>query len=115
MRRPSRRRMLDGRAELTGYGGLMVAADAEVGGELDSSHELLEAIRLEETSLLEFREVRFSGSRVVGPAPDELADELAAFANSRGGVLVLGVEDKSRDIVGILLDRLDEVAGYVNQ
>ena len=93
----------------------MVAADAEVGGELDSSHELLKAIRLEETSFLEFREVRFSGSRVVGPALDELADEIAAFANSRGGVLVLGVDDKSRDIVGIPLDRLDEVAGYVKE
>ncbi len=93
----------------------MVSADAEVGGERDSSHELLKATRLEETSFLEFREVRFSGSRVVVPAPDELADELAAFANSRGGVLVLGVEDKSRDIVGIPLDRLDEVAGYVKE
>ncbi len=93
----------------------MVTADTEVGGKLDSSHELLEAIRLEETSFLEFREVRFSGSRVVEPASDELADELAAFANSRGGVLVLGVEHKSRDIVGIPLDRLDEVAGYVKE
>lgn len=81
----------------------------------DSSNELLGAIRLGETSFLELKEVRFSGRRVTGPSRDDLADEIAAFANSRGGVLVLGVEDKSRDIVGVPLDRLDAVVDFVKE
>ncbi len=82
---------------------------------LDSSHELLEAIRLGETSFLELKEARFSERKVTGPSRDDLADELAAFANSQGGVIVLGVEDKSRDIVGIPHDRLDAVVDYVKE
>ena len=35
----------------------------------------------------------FAGEKVKGPRRDEVADELAAFANARGGVLVLGVDD----------------------
>lgn len=81
----------------------------------DSSHELLDAIRLGESSFLELKEVRFSGRRVTGPSRNDLADEIATFANSRGGVLVLGVDDKSRDIVGIPLDRLDAVADFVKE
>lgn len=81
----------------------------------DSRHELLEAIRLGETSFLELKEVRFSGRRVTGPSRNDLADELAAFANSQGGVLVLGVEDKSRDIIGIPHERLDVVVDFVKE
>ena len=82
---------------------------------LDSRHELLEAIRLGETSFLELKEVRFSGHKVTGPSRNDLADELAAFANSQGGVLVLGVEDRSRDIIGIPHDRLDIVVDFVKE
>ncbi|WP_419946068.1 ATP-binding protein [Candidatus Poriferisodalis sp.] len=81
----------------------------------DSRHELSEAIRLGETSLLELKEVRFTGDRIAGPSRDDLADEITAFANSRGGVVVLGVEDKSRDIVGIPADRLDAVVNFVKE
>lgn len=81
----------------------------------DSSKELLDGIRLGETTFLELKEVRFAGSRVSGPSRDHLADEIAAFANSRGGVLVLGVEDKSRDIIGIPRDRLDSVVNLVKE
>ena len=81
----------------------------------DSRKELLDAIRLGETSFLELKEVRFSGAKIVGPARDDLADEIAAFANRRGGVVVLGVEDKSRDLVGIPRDRLDSVVDFVKE
>ncbi len=81
----------------------------------DSREDLLEAIRLGESSSLELKEARFSGRRVVGPSRDDLADEIAAFANSRGGVLVLGVEDRSRDIIGIPQDRLDAVVDFVKE
>jgi predicted HTH transcriptional regulator len=80
---------------------------------LDSPRELLDKIRLGEDSFLELKEVRFAGESVVGPHRDSLADELAAFANGRGGVCVLGVEDASKDILGIPVDRLDKVETFV--
>ncbi len=79
---------------------------------LDSAEQLLEKIRLGEDSFVECKEVVFAGSKIKGPGRDELADELAAFANARGGVLVLGVDDKTRDVVGIPAGRLDDVERY---
>ncbi len=81
----------------------------------DSRRELLDKIRLGEDSFLEYKEVRFAGGRVSEPRRDSLADELAAFANSRGGVLILGVEDRTREILGIPLDRLDAVERFVHE
>ena len=81
----------------------------------DSKKELLDKIRLGESSFLEVKEVRFSGVRISGPHRDSLANGLAAFANSRGGVFVLGVEDSPREIVGIPLNRLDAVADLVRE
>ena len=52
-----------------------------------------EQVRLGEDSDLELKEVGFLGQRISAPHRDSLADELAAFANSRGGRLVLGVSD----------------------
>ena len=77
--------------------------------------ELLEKIRLGEDNFLEFKEVRFAGGKIRGPGQDDLADELAAFANSRGGVLLLGVHDKTREVVGIPVDRLDAAEALIRQ
>ena len=77
--------------------------------------ELLEKIRLGEDSFLELKEVRFAGGRIRGPKQDEVADELAAFANSRGGVLLLGVHDRTREVLGIPVERLDAVEDLVRQ
>ena len=82
---------------------------------LDAPDQLLRKIRLGEDSFLECKEMVFAGSKIRGPARNDLADELAAFANSHGGILVLGVEDKSREIVGIPLDRLDAAVRYVSE
>ena len=73
----------------------------------DSDKELLDKIRLGEDALMELKETRFKGDRLAGPSRDALADKLASFANSRGGVLVLGVRDAPREIVGLPLERLD--------
>lgn len=81
----------------------------------DGKKELLDKIRLGESTFLEFKEVRFSGNRVVGPHRDSLADSLAAFANSRGGVFVFGIEDATREIMGIPAGRLDLVAKLVRE
>ena len=81
----------------------------------DSKSELLEKIRLGESTFLEYKEVRFRGSRVSGPSRDDLADEFAAFANSRGGVFVFGVDDDTHEVIGIPVDRLDAVVDFVRE
>ena len=79
----------------------------------DTPEELLEKIRLGEDTSLELKAVRFKGHRVAEPKRDDLADEIGAIANTHDGVLVLGVDDKTRDIEGIPLDRLEAVERYV--
>ena len=79
----------------------------------NTPEELLNKIHLGEDTSLEFKEVRFKGSRISEPKRDDLADELAAIANTHDGVLVLGVDDKTRDITGIPLERLEAVERYV--
>ncbi|MCL2824151.1 MAG: putative DNA binding domain-containing protein [Polyangiaceae bacterium] len=82
---------------------------------LATRSELLEKIGLGEFSFLELKEVRFAGGKVRGPTQDGLADELAAFANSAGGVLLLGVEDSNREVLGIPVGRLDAVETVVRE
>ncbi len=81
----------------------------------DSKQELLDKIRLGEDSVLELKTVTFKGQKVDGPGRSELADELAALANSNGGVLVLGVDDVTREVLGIPLDRLDTIEALVRE
>ena len=76
---------------------------------------LLDRIRLGESSHLELKAVHFAGTKLKGPGRNTLADELGAFANADGGVLVLGVDDKSRGIVGIPEDRVPDVVTLVRQ
>lgn len=82
---------------------------------LATRSELLEKIRLGEDSFLELKEVRFAGGNLRGPTQDVLADELAGLANSAGGVLLLGVEDTNRQVLGIPIERLDAVEQVVRQ
>ena len=77
--------------------------------------KLLREIRLGEDSFLELKEVVFVGDKIRGPARHAVADEMAAFANSRGGVLILGVHDRSREIVGIPKEHLDSVVTHVRE
>ncbi len=79
----------------------------------DTPEELLKKIRLGEDSSLELKSVRFKGHRVAEPKRADLADEIGAIANTHDGVLVLGVDDKTRDIEGIPLDRLEAIERYV--
>lgn len=81
----------------------------------DTRMELIEKIKLGEDSFLELKKVRLSGGRVVAPQRESLADELAGFANSRGGVCVLGVDDRMRDVQGISPEMLDRVESFVRE
>lgn len=82
---------------------------------MDSLDDLDRRIRLGEDSELELKRVLLAGARVTAPRRGDLADELAAFANGRGGTLVLGVDDKTREILGIPIEHLDVVESWVRE
>lgn len=80
-----------------------------------TTDQLLREIQRGEDSYLELKEVRLAGGKVRGPQANRIADELAAYANTRGGVLVLGVDDRTREITGIPREALDTVVTHVRQ
>ena len=59
-----------------------------------SDQEIARQLRLGEDSQWEFKQTEFSGSRPRNPSRDDWADEIAAFANTDGGVLLCGVTDE---------------------
>ncbi len=75
--------------------------------------KIVDRIRLGKDSCLEFRDVQVVGQRVSSPFRDDFADELAAMANSRGGTIILGVDDQRREIHGIKLEDLDVIEDWV--
>ncbi|PIE22548.1 MAG: transcriptional regulator [Planctomycetota bacterium] len=77
--------------------------------------DLARRIQLGEDSELELKSILLTGQRVSAPRRNDLGDELAAFANSRGGVLVLGVDDQSHEVIGIPLSGLDAVETWVRE
>lgn len=75
---------------------------------------LLQRIRLGEDSTLELKRLApREGGRHFEPHPDGLSDELAAMANASGGLLVLGVDDRSREVVGIPEALLDQAEAWL--
>ena len=72
----------------------------------DTKEELQAQIRLGEDSRLELKAATFRGDKVTGPHPDGLADELAAFANSSGGVMVLGIDERTGKPSGMSIQEL---------
>ncbi len=58
-----------------------------------SDEEIRHRLRLGEDSLWAFEALEFSGNRPTRPSREDLADEIAAFANAGGGTLLLGVAD----------------------
>ena len=81
----------------------------------ETPEQLLAAIQLGEDSHLEFKEMIFAGDKLKGPTRDTIADSLAAFANAKGGVFLLGVRDRDREIVGIPRDKLDVAEQIVRE
>ena len=80
-----------------------------------NKEDLSNRILLGEDATFEFKQVYFTNSRIRGPKRAALADELAAMANGLGGILLLGVDDKSREVLGIPLERLDSVDLWVQE
>lgn len=76
--------------------------------------EWLKRIRLGEDTTLELKRVVMrSEAKVDGPHPDSLADELAAMGNAQGGTLILGVDDKTKQVLGIAYAALDSVEKWL--
>lgn len=75
--------------------------------EADIRHQLA----LGEDSRWEFQQVDFRSGQPVRPRRDELADEIAAFANSDGGLLLCGVTDAGQvqSLSRAQLDALERV------
>lgn len=66
-----------------------------------------------EDSAWEFKSVKVVGKRVTDPDAKDLADEFAAAANTRGASFLLGVNDKTREIEGVDVEKLDVVETWV--
>ena len=69
-----------------------------------STTELIEKIILGEDSTIEFKREM--------PHRDNMADEIAAFANDEGGVILIGVDD-NRVIIGLEQQELDSVENTI--
>ena len=81
-----------------------------------SEEEVRRQIRLGEDSLREFKQIKIAGGRLESPKRDDLADEIAAFANAKGGKLWCGVTDQG-DVQGLSRDeivRLDSIVVEVS-
>ena len=73
-----------------------------------SDEDIRRQIRLGEDSHWEFKEIQFVGNVPRSPRRDDLADELAAFANTDGGVVLCGVTDDG-DVQGMSREQMDEL------
>jgi len=76
-----------------------------------TEEKIRQQLHLGEDSQREFKQIKIVGERLANPRRDDLADEIAAFANARGGVLLCGVTDQG-DVQGLSRDeiaRLDSI------
>jgi predicted HTH transcriptional regulator len=74
----------------------------------EKTSELLKQISLGEDSVVELKNIEYTGNVISGPHSNSMADEMAAMANSNGGIFILGVDDKSHAITGLPIEKLDQ-------
>lgn len=79
-----------------------------------SDEEISRQLQLGEDSVWEFKQIQFSGHRPRQPRPDDLADEIAAFANSDGGILLCGVTDQG-DVQGMSRKQMDSLVHVLGE
>ena len=61
-----------------------------------SADDIVLRLGLGEDSSWEFKQIEFSGDRPKSPTRRDFADEVAAFANANGGVLLCSVTDSGK-------------------
>jgi predicted HTH transcriptional regulator len=66
-----------------------------------TAEELLKTISLGETSTVQFKEAFYN--------QDKIAAEMIAFANSKGGMIIFGVKDKTGEITGLDYEGLQTI------
>jgi len=74
---------------------------------MNEINELLKQISLGEDSVLELKQLVYSDRSITGPHRDSFASEMAAMANAHGGIIILGVDDKSHMVTGLPLEKMD--------
>lgn len=77
-----------------------------------SNEEITRRLQLGEDSAWEFNQVEFAGDQPRSPRRDDLADEIAAFANANGGTLLCGVTDDG-EVQGMTRDQLAALDAFV--
>ena len=73
-----------------------------------SDEEIRRQLQLAEDSTWEFKEVEVAGNRPRSPSRADLADEVAAFANADGGVILCGVTDDG-EVQGMSREQIVEL------
>lgn len=71
-----------------------------------TAEELREIVACGETSTVQFK-LRFSTAK-------QIAEEMVAFANSKGGMMVFGVEDKAGHVVGLSYDEIQKISNEIS-
>ena len=79
-----------------------------------SDEEIKRQMRLGEDSHWEFKGIVFTENKPKSPSRNDLADELAAFANTDGGVILCGVTD-SGDVQSMSRERMDALEGFLTE
>ena len=77
-----------------------------------SNQEITRRLQLGEDSTWEFKQVQFAGDQPRSPERGDLADEIVAFANADGGVLLCGVTDDG-EVQDMTREQLSALDRYV--
>ena len=77
-----------------------------------SQEELRDLLERGEDNRCEFKEVDFRGTKPTAAQRDQWADEIVAFSNATGGLLLLGATDDGQ-VQGISREQLDHVEQMV--
>ena len=78
------------------------------------SDSLLQQLALGEDSRVEFKEAVFAGDRVREPHRNVIADELAAFGNTIGGILIFSVSDAG-EVLPMNRQQMDALETFVSE
>lgn len=70
--------------------------------------KIQQQLRLGEDSCWGFKQIEFQDNVPLNPASDDIADELAAFANASGGTILFGVTD-SGDVQDMTQEQLNQL------
>ena len=77
-----------------------------------SYEDIVLQLQLGEDSHWEFKQIEFTGNRPKSPSRHDLADEIAAFGNTDGGILLCGVTDGG-DVQGLSREQMDELERFL--